>query len=67
MAEPIKQGVPENISPDATYRVQLLKAIPFAGGKLLPSKTHSMRGAVLSELLAGEHKDSIYGAEQEPA
>jgi hypothetical protein len=63
MAEAIKAGVPESISPGATYRVQLLKAIPFAGGKLLPSKAHEMTGAVLSELLAGDHKDSIYGAE----
>ena len=63
MAEPIKAGVPENISPEASYRVQLSKAIPFAGGKLNPSKQHTMSGAVLSDLLAGEHKDSIYGAE----
>lgn len=62
MAQTINAGFPESISPGAMYRVQLLKAVPFAGGKLSPSKTHEMSGQVLSELLAGEHKDSIYGA-----
>lgn len=65
MATPVPQGVPESIDPARRYRVQLLKAIPFAGGKLLPSKLHSMKGDQLAAFLAGEHKDSIYGAEQE--
>ena len=61
---PIPAGFPENIDPAKTYRVQLSKAVPFAGTKLKPSAPVEMTGETLSGILAGEHKDSVYGAQE---
>lgn len=60
----IPAGFPKSIDAGKTYRVQLSKAVPYAGTKLAPGKAHSMQGAVLTEFLAGEHKDSFYGAQE---
>lgn len=61
---PVEAGFPENIEPGKSYRVQLLKAVPFAGGKLTPQGPIEMTGETLSGILAGEHKDSVYGAQE---
>lgn len=61
---PVPEGYPSEIDEGKTYRVQLLKAVPFAGTSLNPSSPVELRGDVLSGILAGEHKDSVYGAEE---
>ena len=61
---PVPAGYPDAIDEGKTYRVQLLKAVPFAGTKLTPSGPVRMTGKTLSDILAGEHKDSVYGAEE---
>lgn len=61
---PVPAGFPDAIDEGKTYRVQLLKAVPFAGGKLNASAPIEMNGATLSGILAGEHKDSVYGAQE---
>lgn len=61
---PVEAGFPENIDPAKSYRVQLLKAVPFAGAKLNANAPVEMTGETLSGILAGEHKDSVYGAQE---
>lgn len=61
----ISEGLPEKIDKAKTYRVQLSKAVPFAGTTLSPSGPVSLTGDALSGILAGEHKDSVYGAEED--
>ena len=61
---PVPAGYPDTIGNGKTYRVQLLKAVPFAGTKLSPSAPVELSGEALSGILAGEHKDSVYGAEE---
>ena len=60
---PVAKGFPQEVDPDKTYRVQLSKAVPFAGMELSPSGPVELTGTTLSGILAGEHKDSVYGAE----
>lgn len=62
--QPIAPGFPEELDPAKSYRVQLSKGVPFAGMTLNPADVHTMSGAALEGLLAGEHKDSIYGASE---
>lgn len=59
---PVPEGYPAKIDKAKRYKVQLLKAVPFAGTSLNPSSPLEISGEVLSGILAGEHKDSVYGA-----